>query len=424
MIVQSADSVQFVQGFWRSRVQAPRRAWSFRFGFVLKKSKEFNMKRMMVVGMLGAALLSAGIASAQIKVGVVVSTTGAGASLGIPEKNAISMMPKTIGKHSVQYIVLDDASDTSVARRNAERLTTEEHVDIILGSSTSPTSIAMIEVAGRSKTPMISLGAALAIIEPADENKRWVFKTPYNDSITTGATVKAILASGAKTAGFIGFNDAYGESWLKELEKASSEQGLKLVVAERFNRTDTSVTAQVLKVMAAKPDVVIVVGSGTPSALPQTTLRERGYKGAIYQTTGVTNADFIRVGGKNVEGTLVAAATVTVAEELPANHPAAGPAKDFLKRWNAQDGFGPVNAFAGYAWDAYLIMEPAIVKAAAKATPGTAEFRAALRDGIEATKSLPTTNGYVTMSPTNHNGYSVDAPALITVKGGRWVLAK
>jgi branched-chain amino acid transport system substrate-binding protein len=382
------------------------------------------MKRIMVLGMLSAALFSAGIASAQIKIGVVVSTTGAGASLGIPEKNAISLMPKTIGKHSVQYIVLDDASDTSIARRNAERLTTEERVDVILGSSTSPTSIAMIEVAGRSKTPMISLGAALAIIDPMDENRRWVFKTPYNDSITTGATAKAILASGAKTAGFIGFNDAYGESWLKELEKVSAEQGLQLVAKERFNRTDTSVTAQVLKVMAAKPDVVVVVGSGTPSVLPQTTLRERGYKGVIYQTTGVTNADFIRVGGKSVEGTRVAAATVTVAQELPANHPASAPAMNFLKRWNAADGFGPVNAFAGYAWDAYLIVEPAMIKAAEKAAPGTPEFRAALRDAIESTKSLPTTNGIVTMSPTNHNGFSMDAPALITVKGGQWVLVK
>lgn len=386
----------------------------------LQKEIDMNIR---LAGTLLALTLSSVPVLAQIKVGVVLSTTGPAASLGIPEKNAVSLMPKTIGKHNVEYIVLDDASDTSVARRNMEKLVSEEKVDVVIGSSISPASISMVEVAGRSKTPMISLGAALAIISPMDENRRWVFKTPYNDSTVAQATLESLRRAGAKKIAFIGFNDAYGESWLTELEKAIQQEGPQLVAKERYNRTDTSVVAQALKVISAKPDAVIIAGSGTPAVLPQSTLRERGYKGPIYQTSGVTNADFIRVGGKAVEGTLVAAASVTIPKDLPPNHPAKASAMDFLKRWEGPFGADTISAFSGYAWDAFLILQPALLKAAESTAPGTPEFRSKLRDAIESTRELPTTNGLVTMSPTDHSGYSPKAPVMITVKNGRWTIA-
>jgi len=320
--------------------------------------------------------------------------------------------------------VLDDASDTTVARRNMEKLISEEKVDAVIGSSTSPVSISLAEVAGRSNTPLVSLGAAISIISPQDENRRWVFKTPYNDSAVANTTVKSLKAAGAKTIGVIAFNDAYGESWLMELGKAVKADGPKIVASERYNRTDTSVTAQVLKVMAAKPDAVIIIASGTPAVLPQATLRERGFKGNIYQTSGVTNADFIRVGREAVEGTLAAAASVTVAADLPADHPAKEPGMEFLERWQTLPNAGEISAFSGYAWDAFLILQPAILKAAEVAKPGTPEFRIALRDAIEKTKNLPTTNGLVTMSAQDHNGYSDEAPVMIEVKNGKWTLAK
>tara|TARA_R110000850_G_scaffold277144_3_gene424159 strand:- start:126825 stop:127967 length:1143 start_codon:yes stop_codon:yes gene_type:complete len=380
------------------------------------------MKHSIIAGLL--SLVVAAPVWAQVKIGVVLSTTGPAASLGIPERDAVSLMPTKVGDYDVEYLFLDDASDTTAARRNVERLVTEEKVDAIIGASTSPNSIAMIEVAGRSKTPMVSLGAALSIISPMDDNRRWVFKTPYNDSATAGATVKALLESGVKRIGFIGFNDAYGESWLTELRKAVEPAGPELVAVERFHRTDTSVTAQVLKVMTAKPDAVVVVASGTPAVLPQATLRERGFKGDIYQTSGVTNADFIRVGGEAVEGTLAAAASVTVAEELPEDHPAKKPAMAFLERWGTKFDKDQLSAFSGYAWDAYLLLEDALSRVDSSLKPGTEAFRSALRDNIESTKNLPTTNGIVNMSPADHNGYSDDAPVMITVKDGRWRLAK
>lgn len=379
---------------------------------------------MKVQRLLGLMFLAAGCAAAQIKIGVTVSATGPAASLGIPERNAVMLMPKELGKHKIEYVVLDDASDTTAARRNAERFVTQDKVDLIMGSSTSPASLAMIQVAGQNRTPMISLGAARNIVDPQDADRRWVFKTPYNDSITAAATVRDMLRSKVKSVGFIGFNDAYGEGWASEFKAAAGKHGIEVLATEFYNRTDMSVSSQVLRLMAAKPDAILVAGSGTPAVLPQSTLANRGYKGRVYQTTGVTNNEFIKIGGKSVEGTYVAAAPVVVADQLPDAHPARASAIALKRTYESAGEAGSLNAFAGYAWDAWLLAKEAIAKVGDRAAPGTPEFRAALRDALESNKGVATTNGIVNMSATDHNGFGEDAPVLIQVNNGKWTLAK
>src|SRR5262245_11025024 len=250
---------------------------------------------------LMAAAIAALPAFADINVGVTLSATGPAASLGIPEKNTIALLPTTIAGQKVNYIVLDDASDTTNAVANARRLITENKVDVVIGSTTTPNSLAMIDVVAENQTPMISMAASARIVEPVDAKKRWVFKTPQNDIMMSLAVADHMAASGVKTVGFVGFSDAYGEGWYQEFTKAADLKKLKIVANERYARTDTSVTGQALKLIAAKPDAVLVAGSGTPAALPQKTLKERGYAGKVYQTHGVANADFLRVGGKDVE---------------------------------------------------------------------------------------------------------------------------
>ncbi len=254
---------------------------------------------LVAVGLAAAATL----ATADINVGVTVSATGPAASLGIPEKNTIALMPQTIGGQKVNYIVLDDASDTTTAVANARKLVTESKVDVLLGSTTTPNSLAMIDVAAESQTPMISMAASAAIVEPVDAKRKWVFKTPQNDIMMSLAIATHMAAAGVKTVGFIGFNDAYGEGWYREFAKIAPVKGLTIVANERYARTDTSVTGQVLKLVSAKPDAILIAASGTPAVLPQRTLKERGYAGKYYQTHGVANNDFLRVGGKDVDGT-------------------------------------------------------------------------------------------------------------------------
>ncbi|MEG1202111.1 MAG: ABC transporter substrate-binding protein, partial [Comamonas sp.] len=230
------------------------------------------MKRFAKLGFVAAALAAVwGSAWADINVGVVLSATGPAASLGIPEKNTIALMPQTMGGQKVNYIILDDASDTTAAVANTRKLLSESKVDIIIGSSITPNSLAMIDVVAEGKTPMITLAASAKIIEPMDDKKKWVFKTPQNDGLMAGAIVDHMVKSGIKTVGYIGFNDAYGESWLQEFKKVGEAKGLKVVATEAFSRNDTSVTGQALKIMAAKPDAVLIAGSGTPAALPEKT---------------------------------------------------------------------------------------------------------------------------------------------------------
>ena len=268
------------------------------------------------------AAASAGAVLAQdIKVGVTLSATGPAASLGIPERNTFALMPQTIGGKKVQYIVLDDASDTTTAVKNTRKLISEDKVDVVVGSTTSPNSLAMIDVVAETETPMIAMAASSRIVEPVDAKKRWVFKTPQNDQQMALVIVGDMINRGVKTVGFIGFADAYGEGWWNEFNKIAETRGLKVVANERYQRADTSVTGQVLKLVAAKPDAILIAGSGTPAALPQKALKERGYAGKVYQTHGVANNDFLRVCGKDCEGTLLPAGPVLVAAQLPNDHP-------------------------------------------------------------------------------------------------------
>lgn len=374
-----------------------------------------------------AALLVAGAlaapAAAEVKIGVIVSATGPGSSLGIPGRNAVSLAPKEIGGQTITYTVMDDESDPTAARRAIERLITVNKVDLVIGTSSTPNSLAMIEAAGRAKTPMISLGAGRAIIFPMDENRKWVFKTPYNDSATAGATVNDMVKRGFKKIATINVDDAYGQGWIREFKPLAEAAGLQIVASEVYGARDTSVTAQVLRIQAAAPDAVLIASFGTPGALPQLGFAERGFKPTVYQTTGVANAEFIRVGGAAVEGTLIAANPLSVAAQLPDSSPAKEQAMAFTKTFDAQFGQGTTSAFAGYAWDAVLLAQAAIPVALKSQQPGTDAFRAALRDAIEGLKGVATTAGPVTMSPDDHNGYAANAPVIITIKDGKYTLA-
>lgn len=371
--------------------------------------------------LLGAAVIGLSAAAwADINVGVTVSATGPAASLGIPEKNTIALLPTSIGGQKVNYIVLDDASDTTQAVTNARKLIAERNVDVIVGSTITPASLAMIDPVSEAKTPMVSMAASAAIIEPMDGKKRWVFKTPQNDIMMALAIAEHMAAAGVKTAAYIGFSDAYGEGWSKEFVKAAELKKIKVVANERFSRTDTAVTGQVLKIMAAKPDAVLVGGSGTPAALPQKTLKERGYAGKYYQTHGVANADFLRVGGKDVEGTLLPAGPVLVADQLPASNPVRKSALEYIAAYEGAHGKGSVSTFGGHAWDAGQLLKAAIPEALKAAKPGTPEFRAALRDALEKVHDVAGAHGIFNMSASDHLGLDQRARVMVAIENGRW----
>ncbi len=371
-----------------------------------------------------AAVGASAVLAQDIKVGVNVSATGPAASLGIPERNTFALMPQTIGGKKIQYIVLDDASDTTTAVKNTRKLITEDKVDVIVGSTITPNSLAMIDVVAETETPMISMAASARIVDPVDAKRRWVFKTPQNDQQMAFVIVSHMLGQGVKSAGFIGFADAYGEGWWNEFSKLAETRGIKVVANERYQRNDTSVTGQVLKLISARPDAILIAGSGTPAALPQKTLKERGYAGKIYQTHGVANNDFLRVCGKDCEGTFLPAGPVLVSEQLPNDHPVKKSAIAYVDAYEKAHGKGSVSTFGAHAWDTGVLLQAAIPVALKKAQPGTKEFRAALRDALEGVKNTPGAHGIFNMSPSDHLGFDQRAAVMIQIRDGKWVLQK
>ncbi|WP_197977070.1 MULTISPECIES: ABC transporter substrate-binding protein [Pseudomonas] len=385
------------------------------------------MKKLLTAALLsGAAGLALGwtpTSQAEVKIGVITSSSGPIAQVGIPQKNSVALMPTTMGEQTVRYISLDDGSDPTASVKAFKKLVDEEKVDAIIGPSGSPNAMGVIQFAAASGTPMLAPVGTAAVVLPMTEQKKWVFKTTQNDDLIAQALMQDMLKRGIKTLGFIGTADPYGENWAKVMGALAEKNGLKIVASERFQRQDTSVTGQGLKVLMARPDAVLIAAPGSSAVMPQTTLFDQGYKGQMYQTHGAALEQFLQLGGKKVEGTILAASLMLVLDEMPDDHPSKAIARQYIDAYKTAYGQTPAT-FGANVYDAGLLLEKAIPIASQKAAPGTPEFRAALRDALEQTRELPGTQGVYSMSAEDHSGFDDRGRELITVKDGRWTLLK
>ena len=366
------------------------------------------------------ALFAAGVA-AQIKIGLLVSATGPTTAIGIPQQNTGQLLPTRIGDATVEYIQLDDGGDTTRAVQNTKKLLQEQNVDALIGPSTTPNALAILDLVAEGKVPLMATVGTSSVVEPMDAKRRWVFKTTQNDDLIAAALVKHMVKTGVKTIGFIGFKDPYGDNWHKVFTPMGEKAGINVVVTEYYQRTDPSVTGQALKLIAARPDAVLVAGVGGPGVLPQITLRDQGYKGTIYQTHGVATDDFIRLGKDKVEGTVLAAGPMLVIDEIPDTNPIKKVAQDYIAAYEKRFGQKPAT-FGANTWDSGIILRRAIPVALKAGKPGTEAFRVALRAAIEAEREIVGCQGVFNMSPSNHNGMDERARVLVKVKDGKFRL--
>ncbi len=378
------------------------------------------MRFTVFVSALALAFFTHG-AMAQVRIGLMVSATGPTSAIGIPQKNTAELLPKKIGDISVEYFQLEDGGDTTRAVQNAKKLIGEDNVDAIIGPSTTPNAFAILDVIAEAKVPLMATVGTSAVVEPLDAKKRWVFKTTQNDDLIAGALIRNMTKSGVKSVGFIGFNDAYGENWYKVFGGLAEKAGISIVANERYARTDQSVTGQVLKMIAAKPDAVLIAAVGGPAVLPQATLFDQGYKGRIYQTHAVATEDFIKLGKEKVEGTILAAGSMLVIDDVAANDPIRQVASGYMSAYEKQFGTRPAT-FGANTYDAGLLLQRAIPVAIKVAKPGTEAFRVALRDALEQQKDVVGCQGVFNISATNHNGMDERARVLIVVKDGKFRL--
>ncbi len=374
------------------------------------------MKLKKTLLALAITAVSSTAALADIKIGVSLALTGPGSGLGIPMQNQFKLFPQTIGGEKVQLIVLDDGTDPGKGAANARRFVTEDKVDLIIGSCITAVAAAMTDIAAEAGT--VQLAGSPVGVPPGKD--KWMFRLPQSNTVIGHAMVEHMKKQGIKTLGFLGYTDAYGEQWLKEVTPLLDKAGIKIVATERFARTDTSVTPQALKINAANPDAVLVVASGSGAAMPQLGLAERGYKGKIYQTHAAATMDLMRVGGKTVEGTFVAAGPVIVPEQLPDSHPSKKVALDFVAKYDKAYGAGSHNQFSGHAYDAQIALEKAIPMALKKAKSGTPEFRAALRDSLETMGRTVFAHGVMNWTPADHWGYTMETGVVMKVADGKF----
>ncbi len=373
------------------------------------------LKTLVAAAALWAA---SGAALADITIGVSLPLTGPASGLGLPAQNGLKLWPASIGGEKLNVIVLDDAGDPTKAVQNAKRFVSEDKVDLVVGSVATPAAIAMADTLAEAGTPHYMLSPAVL---PAGKDA-WAFRLPQSNAVMSHAILQHMSRQGVKTVGFLGYTDAYGESWLKDFQAEAASMGLpiKLVATERFARTDSSVTGQALKLVSANPDAMLIVASGSGAAMPHKAIVERGYKGKIYQTHAAATRDLMRIGGKDVEGAFVVSGPAIVGDQLPDSHPSKKTAIDFVQKYEKQFGAGSRNQFAGHAYDAALVLEKIVPVALKKGKPGSKEFRAALREATETMGRTVVAHGVLTYSKDNHWGYTTETGVILKVVNGDW----
>ncbi len=364
-----------------------------------------------------AALLGTSFAHADVTIGVSIALTGPTSALGIPTKNGIELWPKSIAGEKLNVIILDDATDPTLAVKNTRRFITEDKVDLILGSVATPVAAAMSDVAAEGQTVQLMLSP----VNLPPGKGEWSFRMPQSTAVMAIPIIEQWKKLGVKSYGFLGYADAYGEAWLKDLAPLAEKAGIKLVATERFARADTSVTGQALKLVAANPDAILIVASGSGAAMPHKGLVERGYaKGKIYQTHGAASFDLIRVGGADVEGSFVVSGPAVVAPKLPDGNASKALGVKYVTEYEKAYGKGMANQFAAHAFDVVIVLEKAIPLALKKGKPGTKEFRAGLKDALETMGRTPVSQGVLNFTASDHFGYTPETGVMLKIVGGEW----
>ena len=376
----------------------------------------------LTLAYLALLLAGASPAHADITLGAILSLTGPGAGLGIPERDTIPLLPTTIAGQPVRWVVLDDASDTTAAVKAARKLIDDEHVDAIIGASTTPASIAILDTIAAAGVPTISLAGSSAVIEPPEGPRRWAFKLIPGETVATTQIVAHMQAMGAKTLAQIGFSNALGDGYIKALTATATAAGIRTIAEVRYNPQDTSVTPQVLRLLATRPDAVFVAASSTPATTPVIELRARGYTGPIYTVQGIAGPDALRVGGAALDGAMFSSVPVLVAEQMPDTAPVKAPALAFVTAYEGKYGPGTRSLFGATLWDAFQLVAAATPAALTDAEPGTPKFRAALRNAMESVHGLAGAEAVFTLSPTDHAGAQPDSQVMVEIRGGAYRL--
>jgi branched-chain amino acid transport system substrate-binding protein len=372
-----------------------------------------------------AAFLAGPAHAGEVKLGLILSLSGPISSIGVPYEKGIKAWEAgnhdKIGGNTLKVIEIDDASNADAASRAAKKLVEEDHVDVLMGTAGTPGSLAIYSVAAEAHVPMLFTGNG-SVPGPAGD---WEITIPQPTPLMVSADIAYMKAHNIHRVAFIGFSDVWGDTVYNALLQTAKPAGIEVISNERYARPDTSVTPQILKIMALHPDAVLTGGSGSPGALPHLALAERGYTGPEFASHAVVNSEFVRVGGKAVEGVIAPTGPEVVAEQLPDSNPIKAVSMEYRKLFKEANGVEATDAFPCYAYDAFLLMADGIKRVAAKGiAPGTPEYRTALRDALVSTHELVGTQAVYDFTPGQRFGTDDRSRVLVQLEHGKWQLVQ
>lgn len=352
------------------------------------------------------------------KIGAIVDASGPAASLGEPERDTLKMLADElnakggINGHPVELIILDNKSLESEAVLAAKRLIDQDKVLAIIGCTQSSTSLAIVDTVTKAQVPTVSMAASAKIVTPVTE-RHWVFKTAQSDIIVANKIAKYLIGKGIKNVAFLSVNNAFGDSGLVNFEKAAQANGLNILLKEKFEATDTDMTAQLAKVKASQAQATVVWAIPPAASIVTKNFRDLGIKMPLIQTHGIGNKKFLELAGTAANGVVAPMGKLLVAEQLPDSDPQKQVLlkyiADYQKRYNTRP-----STFGGHAYDAFNL----VVKAIEQAGPD----RAKIRDALEQITGYAGISGVFNMSPQDHNGLGEDAMVMVEIKDGKWQL--
>ena len=361
-----------------------------------------------------------GQASAQVKVGAVLSITGPASFLGDPEKKTLEIYVDDINAkggvngQKLQLVAYDDGADANAARTFATRLVEEDKVVAMVGGTTTGATLAMIPLFEEAQIPFISLAGAIQIIEPV---RKWVFKTPHTDKMACEKIFADLKQRNLTTVALISGTDAFGKSMRDQCVAVAPKAGITVAHEEAYGPRDSDMTPQLTN-LKGKTGVQAVInpGFGQGPAIVTRNYRQLGITLPFYQSHGVASKQFIDLAGPAADGVRLPAAALLVAEKLPDSDPQKPVVVAYTRTYQQKTGQS-ISTFGGHAYDGLMIF----VEAAKRA--GSFD-KAKVRDEIEKTKNLIGTGGVVNMSPTDHLGLDLSAFRMLEIKGGDWTLVQ
>ncbi|MBL0423629.1 ABC transporter substrate-binding protein [Ramlibacter alkalitolerans] len=375
--------------------------------------------RLPATALALATLAGGAQAQEAIRIGAFLSVTGPAAFLGDPELKTLEMYVERINAEGgilgrkVQLVSYDDAGDAEKARTFAKRLIEQDKVDVIVGGSTTGTTMAAVPLAEQSGTPFISLAGAVPIVEPP---KKWVFKTPHTDRMACEKIFADTQSRKLTKVALISGSGGFDKSMRGECVKVASKYGVELVADETYGANDTDMTAQLTKIKGSGAQAVLNAGFGQGPAIVTRNYRQVGLTLPLYQSHGVASREFIKLAGAAAEGVRLPAAALLVSDILPGNDPQKPVVSSYRK--NYEDRFkSEVSAFGGHAYDG-LMLAIGAMKTAHSTDKGK------VRDALEATRGYVGTGGVVNMSANDHMGLDLTAFRMLEVKDGKWSLAR